>query len=145
VEITLNRDPSRADIDVVELGLIAANRENSGRDAGYFPFAFHILDDAGKPIGGATGYGSFDWLFVELLHVPKQLQGQGIGTKLMGQIEDFAREHKLLGIWLDTYSFQARPFYEKLGFTVFGTIDNHPIGGHRFFMQKRLDTPSPSA
>ena len=31
------------------------------------------------------------------------------------------------GAWLDTYSFQARGFYERLGYTIFGTIDNiHP-------------------
>jgi GNAT superfamily N-acetyltransferase len=145
VEIALKTTFTEQDVDAVRLGLIAANRENSGREAGYFPFVFHIVDDAGKPIGGATGHGSFDWLFVELLFVPKHLQGQGIGTKLMAQIEAFARQHKLIGIWLDTFSFQARPFYERLGYSVFGTIDNHPIGGQRFFLEKRLDSPSQSA
>ncbi|MEX3946099.1 hypothetical protein AB4Y44_42815, partial [Paraburkholderia sp. BR10937] len=32
------------------------------------------------------------------------------------------------GAWLDTYSFQARAFYERLDYTVFGTIDNYPPG-----------------
>jgi GNAT superfamily N-acetyltransferase len=145
MEIALKTTFTEQDVDAVRSGLIAINRENSGRDSGYFPFVFHILDDDGKPIGGATGHGSFDWLFVELLFVPRQLQGQGIGTKLMVEIEAFARQHALVGIWLDTFSFQARPFYEKLGYSVFGTIDNHPVGGQRFFLQKRLDTPSKTA
>jgi GNAT superfamily N-acetyltransferase len=145
VEIALKTTFTEQDINAVRLGLIAANRENSGREAGYHPFVFHILDADGKPIGGATGHGSFDWLFVELLFVPKQLQGQGIGTRLMGEIEAFARRHNLIGIWLDTFSFQARPFYEKLGFSVFGTIDDNPIGGQRFFLEKRLDLPVQSA
>jgi GNAT superfamily N-acetyltransferase len=142
MQIALKTTYTAEDVDVVRLGLLAANRKNSGREAGYYPFVFHLLDDAGKPVGGATGHGSFDWLFVELLFVPEELKGQGHGTRLMAEIETFARSHNLIGIWLDTFSFQARPFYEKLGYSVFGTIDNHPIGGQRFFMQKRLDTPS---
>jgi GNAT superfamily N-acetyltransferase len=145
VEIALKTTFTQEDVDIVRTGLIAANRENSRREAGYYPFVLHIVDDAGKPVGGATGHGSFDWLFLELLFVPKHMQGRGVGTKLMAEVEAFARRHKLVGIWLDTFSFQARPFYEKLGFTVIGTIDNHPIGGQRFFMQKRLDTSAQSA
>jgi hypothetical protein len=43
-----------------------------------------------------------------------------------------------VGIWVDTYGFQARGFYEKLGYELFGTIDDHPRGSHRFFFRKRL-------
>ena len=139
MEIRLKTEFTGDDVDVVRNDLIAANREASGRVAGYHPFVFHLLDpETGTPVGGATGHGSFDWVFVELLHVPKALRGQGHGTRLMNEIEAFARERNMIGIWLDTFSFQARPFYEKLGFSVFGTIDEHPIGGHRHFMQKRL-------
>ena len=47
-----------------------------------------------------------------------------------------------IGIWLDTFSFQARPFYERLGYTVFGTHRGSSRSAvSRFFLQKRLDTP----
>ena len=39
-----------------------------------------------------------------------------------------------VGVWLDTFSFQARGFYEKLGYTLFGTIDDYPPGESRFFL-----------
>jgi hypothetical protein len=42
------------------------------------------------------------------------------------------------GAYLDTFSYQARPFYEKLGYAVFGTLDDYPPGHQRFFMRKRL-------
>lgn len=143
MEIALKTEFEAEDIDVIRVGLIAANREASGRIAGYHPFVFHLIDPAtGKPVGGATGHGSFDWVFVELLHVPKALQGQGHGTRLMAEIESFARERGLIGVWLDTFSFQARPFYEKLGYSVFGTIEDHPAGGARYFLKKRLDGAS---
>jgi hypothetical protein len=38
--------------------------------------------------------------------------------------------------WL--HRFQARPFYEKLGYRVFGTLENHPAGHQHHFMTKQL-------
>lgn len=139
MQIALKTEYAAEDVDVVRSGLIAANREMSGREAGYHPFVFHLIEpESGVPVGGAVGYGAFDWVYVELLYVPAELRGQGHGTRLMQAVEDFARARALIGIRLDTFDFQARPFYEKLGFTVFGTIDDHPRGGRRYFMSKRL-------
>jgi GNAT superfamily N-acetyltransferase len=144
VEIILRETDAKEAVDAVGAPLLASNAIAAGRPAGYFPFVFHIVGDDGKVIGGATGYGSFDWLFLELLFVPETLRGKGVGSDLLARVEAFAHEHKMIGVWLDTFSFQARPFYERHGYTVFGTIDNHPSGGQRFFLQKRLDTPTPS-
>jgi GNAT superfamily N-acetyltransferase len=137
-EIVFKATDSREAVEAVQKPLLASNDIAAGRPAGYFPFAFHIVDD-GEVLGGATGYGSFDWVFLELLFVPESLRGKGVGSELLARVEAFAREHKMLGVWLDTFSFQARPFYERHGYTVFGTIDSHPSGGQRFFLQKRLD------
>ena len=88
--------------------------------------------------GGLWGRISYDWLFIELLSVPEPARGQGLGRQLMDRAETIARAAGCAGIWLDTYEFQARGFYEKLGFAVFGALDDHPIGQQRFFMMKRL-------
>jgi ribosomal protein S18 acetylase RimI-like enzyme len=52
--------------------------------------------------------------------------------------EDLAREMNCIGIWLDTFDFQAPEFYRRLGFSEFGQIEDHPPGHRRFFMRKRL-------
>ena len=142
MEIALKLNPDQADIDAIVAPLIAYNKANSPREANWQPFALHLVDEHGNRLGGLSGKTVFDWLFVELLVVPETLRGKGYGQALIQRAEAFARERNCIGIWLDTFSFQARPFYEKLGFTVFGTIDDHPIGGHRYFLQKRLDQPS---
>jgi GNAT superfamily N-acetyltransferase len=80
----------------------------------------------------------YDWLFIELLAVPEQWRGHDYGTALMGEAERIARSRGCVGVWLDTFDFQARGFYEKLGFTLFGTLDDHPVGHRRFFLRKRL-------
>ncbi|WP_240231148.1 GNAT family N-acetyltransferase [Devosia lacusdianchii] len=88
--------------------------------------------------GGLTARIGFGWMFVELLFVPDRLRGQGVGRQLMQQAETVAREHGCIGIWLDTFSFQAPGFYEKLGFVTFGEIANMPPGSSRLFFQKHL-------
>jgi hypothetical protein len=45
-------------------------------------------------------------------------------------------------VWLDTFSFQAREFHERLGYTVFGTITDCPPGHSRFFLKKALGAQS---
>jgi GNAT superfamily N-acetyltransferase len=60
----------------------------------------------------------------------------------MNRAEIFARERGCIGMWLDTFEFQARGFYEKLGFEVFGTIEDHPVGMNRYFMKKRFEAPT---
>lgn len=136
MDIVLKTDVSEADVAAISAPLLAFNRTQVSR-RGHYPFVLHLLDDAGTPIGGASGRGAMDWLILELLFVPDALRGRGIGSRLMAEVERFALDHKLVGIWLDTYDFQAKPFYEKHGFTVFGVLDDHPIGGKRYFMQKR--------
>jgi hypothetical protein len=44
---------------------------------------------------------------------------------------------------LDTMSFQALDFYLKLGYTVFGRLDDLPEGHSRIFLKKALDCPAP--
>lgn len=138
MQIVLRTEPTAADIDAVRLPLRAFNSAALGRDAGYFPFAFHILDADGRPIGGATGHGSLDWVFLELLFVPEALRGQGVGSQLLARVEQLARERGMAGVWLDTFSFQARPFYERHGYSVVGEIADYPLGGRRYFLTKRL-------
>ena len=96
-----------------------------------------IEGDNGTLAGGLYGWTIYDWLFVELLFVPEQLRGQRLGAKLLAQAEDEARARGCMGAWLDTFSFQARGFYEKLGYELAGTIPDHPRGGARYILAKR--------
>jgi GNAT superfamily N-acetyltransferase len=65
------------------------------------------------------------------------LRGRGVGRELMAQAEARAVERGCHAAWLDTFSFQARGFYEKLGYEEFGTLDYPPIH-KRYFMKKLL-------
>lgn len=131
-------DPTSADVAAV-LSALEQSEKLAGRDAGYQPFSVLLRDtEDGPVIGGLYGYQLFDWMFIQYVAVPPGKQGQGIGQELLARAEAWARSRNLAGLWLDTFAFQARPFYEKLGFSVFGSIEDHPRGSQRFFLQKRL-------
>jgi GNAT superfamily N-acetyltransferase len=97
-----------------------------------------IRDDAGAVTGGLWGYTVFGWLHVQMLFVPEQLRGLGIGSALMAAAEAAAWERACHGVYVDTFSFQAAPFYRKLGFMPFGVLDDFPPGHRRLFFRKRF-------
>jgi len=83
---------------------------------------------------------SWNWMFVDILWVHDSLRHRGIGTRLMELAEEKARERGCQYAYLDTFSFQACPFYERLGYEVFGILDDFPNGHKRYFMKKSLHT-----
>jgi GNAT superfamily N-acetyltransferase len=89
-------------------------------------------------VGGLYAHWLYDWLAVELLIVPEAYRRHGFGSELMRRAEAYATDVGCVGVWLNTFGFQARGFYEKLGYEVFGSLDEHPRGWQRYFMRKLL-------
>ena len=96
-------------------------------------------DDSGELLAGLYGHLSYSWLMVEVLWVSEHIRKQGYGKQLIKRAERYAREHGCQAVWLDTFSFQARGFYEKLGYVIFGELPNYPNGHCRYFLWKQLD------
>jgi GNAT superfamily N-acetyltransferase len=137
VSIRVQRKAARKDLQVVWRGLRQFNR----RVVGDHPNA-HFLVEArsprGKLLGGLQGVVYYQWLFVANFFLSERLRGGGIGTKLIAEAERHARELGCHGVWLDTFGWQARPFYEKQGYRVFGSLPDYPTGHARWFMMKPL-------
>jgi GNAT superfamily N-acetyltransferase len=116
------------------------NRRNvaiTGHDQ-WYPVAFFVKTDEGEILGGLLGMIWAKRLYVSILAVQKPFRGKGYGTELMRRAEQYAIERGGTAAWLSTFSFQARPFYERLGYALFGTLENYPEGHSLFFMTKRL-------
>jgi len=138
LRITIPEEPTDAHRDAVLAPLRAFNIAQAG-DPHIRPVVILLTDEQGDHVGGLWGECAYDWLFVELLAIPEDQRGGGSGKALMAEAERIARANGCIGLWLDTYEFQARGFYEKLGFEVFGALDDHPIGQKRFFLRKQLN------
>lgn len=119
----------------------AYNDLKMGKPGGHRLLVIPVREGKSRSVtGGLWGYTWAQWLFVELLVVPEAMRGRGLGTRLMQAAETEAIARGCVGIWLDTHSFQARPFYEKLGFTTFGVIENFPPGHSRYYLSKKFPT-----
>jgi len=77
-----------------------------------------------------------DWMYIEILYVPETLRGRGFGSILLKRAEEIAVSKGCVGIWLETFDFQAPGFYLTHGYSVFATLDNYPVGSNRRFLHK---------
>jgi GNAT superfamily N-acetyltransferase len=104
----------------------------------WYPVNFFVKSQRGETLGGVLGAIWGGWLQIGFLWVDESMRGKDWGSRLMDEAEAYAREHGCHSVLLDTHSFQARPFYEKRGYKVFGTLDDFPKGHQRFYLTKKL-------
>lgn len=123
--------------EMVETIINLRNVKLTGRDE-WYPVAFFLKSEEGEILGGLLGQIWAGWLYVGTLAVHEPVRGHGYGTKLLARAEQYAVGRGCTNAWLNTFSFQARPLYERLGYRVFGTLDDYPQGHSLFFMTKRL-------
>jgi GNAT superfamily N-acetyltransferase len=89
-------------------------------------------------VGGLWAWSVWGSLYIAMVFVPEPLRGIGIGTSLLRQAEQEAMRRGCREMWLDTYAFQARSFYEKCGFMIFGRLDGPAPIFPRLFLKKVL-------
>lgn len=86
-----------------------------------------------KLVGIALGY-RFEWFsgaefFIKELCISNKIQGQGIGSKFMINIEKYLTEKNISAIWLTTdKGTKAFEYYKKNGFS---EIENYILMGKR--------------
>jgi RimJ/RimL family protein N-acetyltransferase len=100
--------------------------------------AISARTEDGRLVAGLLGHTHHGWLYVGWLWVSEELRNQRIGTELMRRAEAEALDRECHHAHLTTLDFQARRFYDRLGYAVFGILDDYPRPHKRFFMQKQL-------
>jgi GNAT superfamily N-acetyltransferase len=103
----------------------------------WYPVAFFLKDENGEVLGGLLGDIWAAWLHVKTLAVVAPAGGHGFGKELMKRAELYAVERGCTNAFLDTFSFQARPFYEKLGYRLW----NAPVQSPQVRPEKRCPEP----
>lgn len=135
--IAVDLSPRAEDVARVRAGLMAFNAAAVGPTV-VQALALYLRDGGDAIRGGLTGYLAWEWLYVDLLWVEESLRGQGYGAALLADAERVAREGGCVAARLDTYEFQARPFYERHGYTVYGVLDGYPAGTRQYSLRKAL-------
>ena len=137
IEIVFDPLPGDALRSFIVDQLDAHNLAATG-DASYYPVGYFLKNARGEWLGGLLGTVWGGWLHVRILWVDAVVRGRGNGTRLLRAAEDYAVERGCFAATLETASFQARPFYEKLGYEVFAALEDYPPGHTKFYLRKQL-------
>jgi GNAT superfamily N-acetyltransferase len=138
LSLQISTDPQESDLQVLKQRLLDYNISRVGPE-NYVPLLVSLRDGEGNLVGGVSGKIYYQWLFIEWFWVAEQMRGQGQGRALLTAAEKEARRRNCRQAWLDTFSFQARGFYERNGYVLFGELSNYPPGHQRYFLRKSLD------
>lgn len=135
--VAVETKPEPGDMGAVVRGLTEFNASQAGGDTPNY-LLVTLRDGEGTMLGGLLGATYLGWLQVQALWVPETLRGGGHGTALMAEAEKEAVRRGCPRVFLETLSFQALPFYEKLGYKVFSKLPDFPLGGARYALTKDL-------
>ena len=127
--------------DFVTNGVVNHNIAATGCAANY-PVAYLLRAEDGEILGGLLGMIWGRWLYIKIVWVAEPVRGQGWASRLLEAAETYALKRDCNAAHLETFSFQARPLYERLGYEVFGTLEDYPPGHTFYFMRKTLRAPS---
>jgi GNAT superfamily N-acetyltransferase len=139
-ELTLTNEPhaSRADIDVVREGLLAFNVEHIKRQPQSASLNLFLRNPSGQVIGGLLGGWRWGWLYIDKLWIQAEYRKLGGGSRLLKVAEAEAIAAGCTDAVVDTFSFQARGFYERHGYEVYATLEGFPPGHRQLFFRKKL-------
>lgn len=142
--IAVEPDPDYRDANLVIQGLIDFNAAHAGGAAPQ-DLLITLRNEEGKVVGGLSGDTWVGWLQVHALWVADGMRARGMGRALMAAAEQEAMRRGCTQAFLETLSFQAVGFYEKLGYTAFSRLDGFPPGCARYAMRKMLGADPLSA
>src|SRR5437764_72624 len=100
--------------------------------------AIFLRDSQNHVVGGILGWMYWGWLQIEFLWIRDDLRGMGHGNDLMIAAEEKALAMGCYQAYLETFSFQNTDFYKKLGYEVFGILEDYPRNHNKYFLRKRL-------
>ncbi len=134
-QIKLDNSPEFA--EVVKQQIVSFNAQHWDASLRQ-PLGLKINAANGALLAGLSGRTFGNWLMLDYLWVSDSCRGQGYGQRLMQEAEHIARNRGCRFVLLDTLDFQAKPFYQKLGYQLVFTQQQYPLSGERYYLQKLL-------
>lgn len=136
--IEVRDDLPPAEGAIVEAGLDGHNSAAAPLDD-VRPLSCFARLPSGEVVGGAVGRTWGRCCEIRQLWVAKAHRGRGLGTSLVRALEGRAAERGCDTFYLETWTFQARRFYETLGYGVRLAIEGYAPGIARFVMMREHD------
>ncbi len=136
MKFELDLAPSVEGINEIRNGLVEYNTPFlSGIESS--EVALYVSRENQK-LGGIIADITGSWLTIKFLWVDKSVRSRGVGRDLVLKMEAHAVSVGCHSALLNTYSFQAKPFYEKLGYECLLTLENIYKSHNKHYLVKRL-------
>ena len=143
----LSHAPTESDLEEIKSALRNFNRnfipQSKFRAVGIF-----VEDEKGNKQAGIVAETVGNWMYIQMLWVDESLRGKDVGTQLIAEAEEEAKARGCRYSLVDTFSFQARPFYERMGYHMQMALEDYiadsrapddaPSTHTRFFLTKSL-------
>ncbi|HHR6129012.1 TPA: GNAT family N-acetyltransferase [Providencia alcalifaciens] len=138
MKITVTHDITPEDKEELFAGLRSYNR--SFLQNSYFgQLGVYSKDESGIMQGGLLASIKGLWLCIDYLWVDESMRKNGLGSQLMHVAEEESKKLGCHNALVDTFSFQALPFYEKLGYVKQMSLPNFPeLGMQRHYLSKEI-------
>ncbi len=130
--------PNEEDVQTLKQHLRDYNLSRANSHEGY-GLGIFLRDDQRQMVAGISGWLWGECLEIDRRWVHEDLRGRGLGKRLVRALEEAAVVRGCRQITLETFSFQAPEFYQKLGFKVFGVIEGFGNRHRKLYMQKRAE------
>lgn len=135
--ITLEGKPNSSDMNGIVQGLLAYNGlHTNGEKPQYLMVS--LRDNNQQLVGGLVGATYLGWLQVHAVWMKDELRGNDYGSRFLQVAEDEAVQRGCLNVCLETLSFQALPFYQKRGYTIYCQLADFPPGQTKYFLKKSI-------
>lgn len=101
----------------------------------------HVMKNHTGIIAGINAY-MYHWglLCIDVLFVDENYRRNDFGSELLQMVEDKAKSMGATIVHLETFDFQAKDFYLKQGYTIFGVLDDCPEGHKSYSLFKKLQS-----
>jgi len=136
LSFTVHDDLPAEDARVVDQGLGDANVAAAPLQD-VRPLSCFARSPDGTVVGGAVGRTWGECCELEQLWVHPDHRGDGTGSRLVKRFEAHAAARGCTMFYLSTFSFQARPFYERLGYEAVSEIRGFAPGIAKYTMVRR--------
>ncbi|PBI81073.1 MULTISPECIES: GNAT family N-acetyltransferase [Rahnella] len=143
----LSHAPTENDLEEIKTALRNFNR-NFVPQSKFRALGIFVEDEQGNKQAGIVAETVGKWMYIQMLWVDESLRGQDVGTQLITEAEEEAKARGCRYSLVDTFSFQARPFYERMGYHMQMALEDYiadtrapddaPSTHTRFFLTKTL-------
>ena len=141
METYIIEESSREDYDLVDSGIVEYNlsKVTFTQEQPFISINRVIKDANGEVLAGINSI-LYCWncLYIDALWVKEEYRKEGYGSALLNEVEKIAKEKGCNLVHLDTFDFQAKDFYLKHGYEVFGILDDCPIDHRRYYVKKNI-------